>query len=178
MKTLRGIYVIVLVGLLSLVGAKAQAQVSPSVSAKYSVAQIDEMYRNHKMSGPQNTFPSQELNAKFMKDFPNARDIEWEKTEYLYEVEFEIGRIASKDFKVYYDTSGQLLMYEEEISTRDIPTVVKNGALAKYPNFRIEDACKIVKGKETFYEVELEKGDLEVKLTLNSMGSIISEIVD
>lgn len=149
-----------------------------NVATEYSVEQIDKLYKNHKMYNPRDTQPSVELNNKFLRDFPNARDIDWEKSEVLYEVEFEIGRLPGRDYEAYYDMKGQLVMYKQEISVRDLPAVVKNGALGKYPNFSIEDASKIVKGKEVFYKVELEKGEFDVKIVLDTKGAIVNEIMD
>lgn len=149
-----------------------------NISTTYSAEQIDELYKKHKMYKPRDTNPSPELNDTFLKDFPNARDIDWEKSDVLYEVEFEIGRLPSRDYEAYYDMQGKLIMYKQEISTKDIPAVVKNGALTKYPKSDIEEATKIVKGKELFYKIELEKGDLDVKITLNVEGIIINEIID
>ena len=174
MKALTRISIIALCSLFFLnVNINAQ-----TVSTEYTVAQIDEMHKQHRMFHPRNTVPSQELSNKFALDFPNARDIDWEKSDILYEVEFEIGRIVSTDYKAYYDLNGKLVMYKQEIPTRDLPAVVKNAALAKYPNFKFEDIDKIVKGKETFYQIELEKGDLEVKILVNANGAILNEIID
>lgn len=149
-----------------------------NVTSEYSSGQINELYKSHKMYNPQNTYPPQNLTDAFIKDFLNARDIDWEKSDVLYEVEFEIGRLPSRDYEAYYDMKGNLVMYKQEISIRDLPAVVKNGALGKYPNSKIEDATKIVKGKETFYKVELEKGDFEVKIVLNTEGVIVNEAID
>lgn len=165
-------------GILMLVNPKLNAQDAPVVSTKYTVEQIDEMYRNHKMSRPGNVLPSQELTTQLKKDFPSARDIEWEKSEFLYEVEFEIGRVFSDDYEAFYDMGHNLIMYKAEISVKDLPAVVKNAALTKYPNFKFEDVDKIVKGKETFYKIELEKGDWDVTITLKSDGTIVSEKAD
>lgn len=154
------------------------AQNSSDLTTEYTTTQIDEMLKKHEMSQTQNTYPSQELKNKFLMDFPKAKDVDWEKSEFLYEVEFEIGRIIDKDYKAYYDMAGKLVAYKEEISTRDIPGIVKNAALAKYPNYRFEDADKIVKGKAVFYKVELEKGDMEVKLVLDDNGTIVHEMLD
>ena len=164
--------------ILILFSLNALAQPSPVVSTEYTVVQIDEMYKKHKMYRPRDTYPSRELQSRLLKDFPKARDMEWGKSDVLYEVEFEIGTLPSRDYKAYYDMSGKLIMYSEEISIKALPAVVKNGVLAEYPNFRFEDAEKIVKGKETFYRVELEKGDYEVKCVLTRNGAIVSEAVD
>lgn len=151
------------------------SQNQPNMSADYTVEQIDEMHKKHRISRPRDTNPSQELINRFLSDFPDARDIEWEKSEVFYEVEFEVGLIASKDFTAYYDMSNKLVMYKEEISTRSIPTLVKNSIAAKYPSYRIEDADKLVKGKATFYKLELEKGDFEVEVLVNAEGVVINE---
>lgn len=169
---------VLVLSILILSSTNVFAQLSPNVTTEYTVQQIDEMYQKHKMFNPQDTYPSQELQNKLLKDFPSAREIEWEKSDVLYEVEFEIGRFPSRDYKAYYDMTHKLIMYSEEISTKDVPAIVKNGALAKYPNFQFEEAEKVVKGKDTFYKVELEKGDYEVKLILDFNGVIVKEGIE
>lgn len=168
----------VALSLLLFYSGQVWAQTSPTISPEYTVTQIDEMYKKHKMYDPQDTYPPQSLQNRLLQDFPKARDVEWEKSDVLYEVEFEIGRFPSKDYKAYYDMKGNLIMYREEIPVKAIPAVIKNGALAKYPNFKFEDAKIIKKGKETFYRVELEKGDYEVKITLDANGIITNEQMD
>lgn len=151
------------------------AQANPTMSTSYSLEQIDLMYREHKMDRPRDTHPTEELKQKFFTDFPKAKDVEWEKSGKLYEVEFEIGRF---DYEAYYDLQGNLVMYECELSESQLPAVVRNAALAKHPRFKFEDVDKIVKGKDTFYKVELEKGKLEVKIMLKEDGTIIDEYLD
>lgn len=156
----------------------AHAQNSPNVSTAYSLEQLNEMHTKHREYRPRNIQPTAELSNQFQKDFPNARDVEWEKSDVLYEVEFEYGAISNNDFKAYYDTKNVLVMYKEEISVNEMPAVVKNAALSKYPNYKFEDVDKVVKGKDTFYKLELEKGDREVKLTVTKEGKISQEIID
>lgn len=151
------------------------AQISPKMSTKYTLEQIDQMYKDHRMAHPRDTYPVAEINQKFTTDFPSAKDIEWEKSNTFYEIEFEIGR---DDYKAYYDMQGELVVYKCEISEGDLPAVVRNAALTKYPNFKFEDIDKVVKGKDTFYNLELEKGKLEVKMTLKYDGTIIDEYLD
>lgn len=151
------------------------AQAEPTVSTIYTVEQIDQMYKDHKMARPQDTYPPQNISTKFAADFQNTRDIDWEKSNSLYEVEFEVGR---EDYTAYYDMDGNLVMYECESYENQLPAVVKNAALSKYPNFRFDDVDKIVKGKETSYKVELKKGKLDIKIRLKDDGTIINEYFD
>ncbi len=179
MKTKQIMKTSITIGLLSLgllLGSSvASAQ---TISKAYTAEQVDQMFKEHKQQHAHDICPTQELSSALLRDFPKARDIDWEKTNALYEVEFEIGRFPSRDYTAYYDVKGQLLIYEQEIPTSELPAVVKNAALAKCPNFSIEDVSKIVKGNETLYKVEIEKGDVDVKLTLNKEGVIVSERVD
>lgn len=160
------------------IGGSIKAQVNPSIDEIYTVEQIDEMYQKHRMSRSRDIRPTKELSSQLQKDFPNARDIDWEKSDVFYRADFEIGRINSKDYKAYYNMAGKLVMYKEEISTRALPTDVKNTLQKDYSGYRIEDAEKIAKGKQTLYKVELEKGDIEIELILTSNGKVIQEKAD
>lgn len=177
MKTFKKISLTFFVALLS-IGGNIKAQVNPNIDGVYTVEQIDKMYQEHRTSHPRDIRPTQELNDRLLKDFPNARDIDWEKSDVFYRADFEIGRVNSKDYKAYYDMKGKLVMYKEEISTKAIPPAVKKAIDKKYPKYRIEDAEKIVKGKSIFYKVELEKGEMEIEMTLSSDGVILNEKTD
>lgn len=177
MNTLKKTILVFFITMLAISGS-IKAQVNPSINAEYTLEQIDEMYQKHRISHPRDIRPTKELSAQLQKDFPNARDIDWEKSDVFYRADFEIGRINSKDYKAYYDMAGKLVMYKEEISTRALPADVKNTLDKDYSGYRIEDAEKTVKGKQTFYKVELEKGDTEIELILSYNGKVIREEVD
>lgn len=157
---------------------KVSAEISPTTTTKYSFEQIVEMYKKHKVANSNDVTPPQTLSDNFKRDFAKARDIDWEKSGVLYEVEFEIGWIGKNDYKAYYDFEGNLVMYRKEISSDQLPAVVKNAALTKYPNFKFDDVDKIVIGTEMLYKVSLEKGKTDVKMTLTHQGKIIDEYFD
>ena len=115
---------------------------------------------------PQSQVPSVVVN-NFKKKFPKAVDIEWEMKGEQYNVEFEIG--WKKDFEAWYSADGTLIRYTEEISPSELPIVVKTAIAKDYPGYRIDDAEKLVSGKDVSYEIELEKGneDLDVYYTQN-----------
>lgn len=169
---------LLLCSLLALTSLDINAQSAPDVCTKYSATQIRELYKEHKKARSHDIAAPKNLTGKFVKDFPEARDIDWEKSTVLYEVEFEIGWIHSTDYKAYYDLDGNLLSYEQEISAKQLPAVVKNTALTKYPNFRIDDADQIIVAKDTLYKISLEKRHTDVKILCKHDGTVVYEYFD
>lgn len=120
---------------------------------------------------PESQVPSVVLNT-FKQQFPKASDVEWEKKGDHYNVDFEIGFFT--DYEAWFDATGNMLKYETEISESDLPKAVKQAISSQYPDFRIDDADKIVQdGNETFL-VEIEKGNVEKHLTFSANGSVVS----
>ena len=151
----------------------ATAQPMPAISKKYSDAEIEKMIVAFKTTREKDVYPTTGQQQQFGKDFPNARDIEWEIAANVYEVEFEIGYT---DYKAYYDESANLIMYIVDIRESDLPAIVKNAAMSKYPNYKFDDIEKVVKGSETFYKVEMEKGKSEIKAVFNPNGIFVKEV--
>ena len=150
---------------------------NPAISTRYSDSEIAQMVEGYRMAHARDIVPPNNLQQKFLTDFPNASDVEWETAGSIYEVDFEI---RSRDFKAFYDSESNLLMGVEEIHISALPAVVKNAAEAKYPKFRIEDIRKIRRGTETVYKVEMEKSfsDMEVTLFVKSDGIVLNERID
>lgn len=151
------------------------AQPQPAMTKKYTDKQIVDMIQAIRIAHSHDVTPTAVLQQKLAKDFPKAKDIDWETGANIYEVEFEIGR---DDYKAYYDTQGELLMYKVEISEQKLPAIIKNAARSKYPDYHFEDIDKIVRGSETFYKMELERGNIEVKLTYKKDGTLVTEHFD
>jgi hypothetical protein len=130
-------------------------------------------YRSHS----QDVAPPVELRYKLRRDFPLATDVEWETANGLYEASFEI---RSRDVKALYDPAGRLLQTTEEIRRSALPPTVRKAAAAKYPTYRMEDPCRIRRGAETLYKVEMQRpgSDDEVKLILSADGAILKEFFD
>ncbi|MDR1022426.1 MAG: hypothetical protein LBL94_04020 [Prevotellaceae bacterium] len=173
MKGLK-IFIALAGGALSVQIAAAQPP-APAISNAYSNEAIAEMIRKYRTSRSYDVMPPSKLAAKFNADFPKARDVEWEMADSIYEVEFGVRR---RDWKAYYDAEGNLLMTIEEISRSELPAVVKNAAEAKCPKYHFEDIDKIRRGTEVFYRIEMELRDTEVKLLVQSNGTITEEKID
>ncbi|MDR1984932.1 MAG: hypothetical protein LBQ28_08935 [Prevotellaceae bacterium] len=162
-------------GALFVMSLTAAAQ-NPAVSTKYSDEQIEKQIQSYYTANARDVFPDETLSLQLRKDFPTAYDIEWETAAGIYEAEFEIDR---KDYKACYDADGNLLMYVFDIRLSEIPEIIRNTAKAKYPKFKFDrDAKKTIKGKNTFYEVTLEKGETEIEATFRSDGSFVKERYD
>jgi len=173
MKVICNILILCSIILFSCQTAIAQPLPNPKVSTKYTNTEVDKLIEGYRMQKSRDIRPTQVLSNRLKADFPSARDIEWEEAAGIYKVEFEIG---SKDYDAYYDAEANLLMYIVEIRERELPAIVKNAFITKYPDYKVDrDAKKIYKGTDTYYVVELEKGRTEVKITISKDGTIMRE---
>jgi len=146
---------------------------TPAISTKYTDAEIDELILrfNRSRNWDVRTVDGA-LAQRFRADFPDARNVEWETNNEVFEVEFYIGH---SEFDAYYDKDGNLLMYVQDLSTRDLPEVIRNAAQARLPGYRFDDIDKVVKGTRTYFVIEMERGDLEYQLVISNDGTILSE---
>ncbi|SDW33114.1 PepSY-like domain-containing protein [Aequorivita viscosa] len=119
---------------------------------------------------PENQVPSVILNT-FKKEFPKASDIEWEREGELYNVDFEIGYFT--DYEAWFDASGKLIKYSEEISEKDLPQAVKDTVKKQFDGYRIDDVEKITENNIETYRVEIEKGNDERYVTFSKNGKLI-----
>lgn len=93
--------------------------------------------------------------TSFSREFPQAKDVEWEMEGTVYEVEFELGQT---EHEAAYAETGTLLELETKLKeTSQIPATALTYITANYPNADIEEAAmKEINGKGTFYEVVIE----------------------
>ncbi|MDR2086034.1 MAG: PepSY-like domain-containing protein [Dysgonamonadaceae bacterium] len=157
----------VITGLFFMQQFVAQGQ---AISTQYSNEEIAQMLKAYKTSYSQDVVPPVALQQKLQTDFPHARDIEWETDGHVYEAEFEV---KFRDYEAYYDDKSNLLMVVREIYASELPLVVRNAAESKYPKYHFEDMDKIQRGSEVFYKIEMERGEIEIKLLVKSDGTII-----
>jgi len=118
----------------------------------------------------QDEVPSLVIN-NFKKKFPKAKDIEWEYKKTYYNVEFEIGFFT--DFEAWYDRSGKLIKYSEEISKRELPKVIQDNIKTNYKNYKIDDVEKVTENEKITYHIEIEKGNDEINLKFLENGILI-----
>ena len=74
----------------------------------------------------------------------------------LYEVEIRHD-LHIKD--VYFDANDNWVYTTWDVRVSDLPMAVEDAVSVKYPGYRINDADWIESTKESYYKVELEKGE-------------------
>lgn len=123
-----------------------------------------------------NQVPSIIVN-EFSREFPKARDVEWEIDKGLYQVEFEIG--WGRDQELWYDSAAILKRQKEEMKISEIPKLIRDSIKNSYEGYSIEGVTRITEGEILVYHLELEgflKQDWE--LVVDAAGNVISKLAD
>ena len=96
------------------------------------------------------------VQSAFSKQFPLDTKAKWEKEKDTYEAEF---KRDGKEMSVLFDANGNWLQTETEFKTANLPKAVSEAIQRDYPGYEMEEACIVeTNKKETYFEVELEKG--------------------
>ncbi len=91
----------------------------------------------------------------FNKKYPKATDVEWEKDDLNYEVEFELEKV---EYEATFSEDGTWLETETEITAKELPEKVASAFKAAYPKVKIKGVEKVETPKISFYEIEYKKG--------------------
>ena len=85
----------------------------------------------------------------------------------LYEVEI---KHDSRIKELYFGTNNNWVYTTWNVKISDIPPTIKNAISARYPGYRIDDADYIESVEESYYKIELEKGELEQTIFVSKNG--------
>lgn len=92
----------------------------------------------------------------------------------VYDVEIEQGEDIESELT--FDSEGNFLYSESEITVADLPASVTNSLANNYAGFTTEEADKLTLADgSTRYEVELEKGSIEKEVLFDTEGTVICE---
>ncbi|MES2382006.1 MAG: PepSY-like domain-containing protein [Bacteroidota bacterium] len=106
------------------------------------------------------------------KQFPNAKEVKWEKENDKYEAAFDLNKA---DYSALFDVDGNLIETEVEIKLSELPNGVLAYIKTKYTGQKVKEAAKITDAKGTVtYEAEIKGKDL----LFDSNGQFIKEIHD
>ena len=105
------------------------------------------------------------------KEFPKAKDIEWEREGDLYNADFQIGWFT--DYEAWFTASGKLTKLTQEISKSDLPKAVTDAIKTQYKDYRIDDSKKIVENGVETYKIELEKWNENFDVIYSKNGNLI-----
>lgn len=121
--------------------------------------------------------PAVVLNT-FQQQFPQARDVEWERNrDGNYEVEFDNGMFG-RDNEVIISPEGKILRHEEDLASNSLPDAVKEKIKAEFDGYRVDDAKKIDIGGTVTYEVELDSRLGDLKVVFAADGTVVNERMD
>lgn len=110
------------------------------------------------------------IKTSFLKQYPDAKEVKWEKENGNYEAEFEVGET---DYSVLLDASGNIIETEIEISVDALPANAKEYVSKNHAEQKIKEAAKITDAKGTVtYEAEIKGTDL----LFDSNGVFIKEV--
>src|SRR5690606_36298227 len=111
----------------------------------------------------------------FQKTFPNAIDVEWERKDPQYKVEFETG-VLEHDNEAWYDASGKLLRHEEEIPASGLPAAVLAAIQKDFPGFVTDDGKKVTMGGAVSDIVKLKAHKQKLKVVFDQSGKVLEKV--
>jgi hypothetical protein len=115
---------------------------------------------------PAKDVPSVVANV-FKKQFPKATDVEWERKNELYKVEFEINR---QEHSMWIDGSGNVARHKQDIRAQDLPAAVRSAIARDYKDYKIDDVEKSEAGNVIHFKVELKKGSEDIDVFFDLQG--------
>lgn len=115
-----------------------------------------------------NEVPS-DIKMAFLKKYPSATKVKWEKEKGKYETSFLLG---GKEMSVLYDANGTIEETETKIAVSELPAKAKNYAMSKGT---IKEAARTVAANgKVKYEAEVKGKDL----TFDDKGNFLEETVE
>ncbi len=116
--------------------------------------------------------PSVVLNT-FQSEFPDATDVEWEKFQEDFEVEFEI---ENNDHTAILTSEGNLRKYKYDILISELPGPVTATIKTNYESNKIDDTEILIIDGVTYYQVEFEKTLMDEQVVFNATGEMNPDI--
>jgi hypothetical protein len=114
----------------------------------------------------------QAVSEAFIKKFPNATHVKWEK-ENTHEFEASF-RWNGVNYSANFSDSGEWFETESSIVFNDLPKNVQANFNASHPNVKVKEVDKIETSKgETQFEFEIKQGMKTLELLYNSDGTEI-----
>ncbi len=107
--------------------------------------------------------------AGFNRQFPQAREVKWEKEGEQYEAGFEQGK---QELSALLDASGKLVETETEINVDQLPAAVRATLARQYKGIKIKEAAKIVAADTgaVTYEAEIAQSGKTVDVLFDAEG--------
>lgn len=109
----------------------------------------------------------------FSKSYPNAKILSVSKEKEQGKVTFEIESMDGKTRRdLIFDEKGNVLEYEELISTNELPNVILDKISKDFAKASITKAEKLFKDKLLKYELAMNEGKKKFSLTFDEKGQL------
>ncbi|TYB80360.1 hypothetical protein ES676_01455 [Bizionia saleffrena] len=107
-----------------------------------------------------------------LKEYPNAKNIEWERSDNNFKVEFDVDRMERK---VFFNKDGDKVKIEAEMIKTKLPIVLIESIKKHYADYRIDSVRSFTKNGITTYKVDLERAGWteEITLTYSEAGKVL-----
>ena len=116
-----------------------------------------------------------EVKTAFDKKFADVEKVKWEKeSDTEWEAKFKMNGI---EYSACFGADGSWIETEYEIQISAIPDTVRSILDVEFAGFEIDGAEMIENTDGIFYEIELEKGDVEIEVLMDSFGAILEKEV-
>tara|TARA_Y100000780_G_C13696045_1_gene422779 strand:+ start:76064 stop:76537 length:474 start_codon:yes stop_codon:yes gene_type:complete len=115
----------------------------------------------------------QKVRKAFAKKFPNIKKVKWEKeSDTEWEGEFKMKGI---EYSANYLQDGTWQETEHEIKKKSIPANIKTTLQTEFSDYEIEEA-EISETKDgSVYEFELEMGEEELEVVIDTNGRVLKK---
>lgn len=115
----------------------------------------------------------EKVQTAFAQKFATSSHVKWSKeNDSEWEAEFKMDK---KDYSVNFSTSGEWMETEYKISTDELPAAVKATIQKEFDGYKIEESELSETADGKMYEVELEKGDIEMEAIIDANGKLIKK---
>jgi len=113
------------------------------------------------------------IKSAFSQKFPNASKVSWGKeTKNEWEAEF---KMDGKEYSANYNTDGEWMETEYEISINEIPAPVKSSIDKEFEGYKIEEAEISETANEKRFEFSLKKDKITIEAAFDTTGKVVSK---
>jgi uncharacterized membrane protein YkoI len=113
------------------------------------------------------------VKQSFAKRFPNVQGVKWsEESETEFEAEF---KNKGKEQSANFDQTGKWLETEWEVKKSELPAAVQATITKEFAGYKVEETELTETPDGTFYEVEVEKGELTYEAQISREGKLIKK---
>lgn len=115
----------------------------------------------------------QQVKDAFAKKFPSVKKVKWEKeNDTEWEGEF---KMKGTEYTANFLEDGTWQETEHEIKRKAIPANVKTTLDTEFSGYKIEEAELSETQEGSVYEIELEKGEEELEVAIDTNGKVVNK---